>query len=307
MLMTQKPVVLITGAVSLLGKYRIRELYKSYTLVITAHHISFDIEFRNLVSYIEQTDITKKSEVERIISKYQPRYMVHLASLSNIDYCEKHPHEAYRVNLESVQNIVEMIKNIPVHFIFTSSSMVFSGDNAPYTEADIPHPINVYGKTKSAAEKIIQNLLPDKSTIIRSNTLFGWQPKRARSNDMNYYLNEINNGRPLNLTNRRFFNPLSADTAARIIRRIIDNNSKGIFHIGGNYRITRFEFVKKLIEAFDLKPLTSVHAVPNSFFPAFESRPIDTTLNIEKMTWELRINPPTLLEQLQFFKKEKLS
>lgn len=284
--------ILITGVVSLLGKYLWLNLKNQHHVILTSRNSPTDNTFEN--SEVHLLDITNKNAVKQVIEKTKPDIIIHLASLSNIDYCESHNEEACQVNVEGTRNVCD---TSPPHLIFISSSMVFHGNNAPYKETDEPNPVNVYGKTKTEAEKmVLQSKLP--STIIRFSTLFGYPPKNARDNDLSLYLKQLKQTKPLHLVNDRFYNPLSAKTATEIIKKIIDQRLTGIFHGGGQDRVNRYEFIKQLIQVFNLKNTPGLFSVPNDFYKHLAPRPIDVTLDTTKIKNDLKINPPSLTNEL---------
>lgn len=85
--------------------------------------------------------------------------------------------EYYRVNVEGTRSLLRFAdaRNIR-KFIFFSTVAVY-GDHQPSTESTEPHPINHYGGSKLAAEKVLQDwtaLNASRSvTIIRPTVVFG--------------------------------------------------------------------------------------------------------------------------------------
>jgi dTDP-4-dehydrorhamnose reductase len=54
-----------------------------------------------------------------------------------------------------------------------SSDLVFGGrDDRPYVESDAPDPLNVYGRSKAAAERRVQEVAPG-ALIVRTAAFFG--------------------------------------------------------------------------------------------------------------------------------------
>src|SRR5688572_10882249 len=130
--MPKKPTLLITGSISLLGKYLIDTLSQDYKIISWSHKGSRGV------------DITDEKKVKTKIAKIAPDIVIHLAALSNIDFCEKNPKAAHRVNVLGTQNLLESLTGSPAHFIFASSSMVFDGNEAPYSESANPNPMTIY-------------------------------------------------------------------------------------------------------------------------------------------------------------------
>ena len=241
----QNPTVLITGAVTLLGHYLVNELYRDYRLVLTTHKTPYRDKILPQPTVLP-LDVTDKATVSLTLTRIKPQIIVHLAALSNIDYCENHPQETVSVNVLGTKHLIQGLTGSRTHIIFMSSNAVFSGDRAPYHETDETNPLNEYGKTKQAAEEIVLSSgLP--TTVVRATTMFGWPPAGARGNDVTYYLQQLKGRQPLYLVNNRFFNPIYALRASQIIAKIIRRETYGVYHIAGRNRISRYSFVKHII------------------------------------------------------------
>lgn len=298
--MTKKR-VLITGVVSLLGRYLIKVLKKNYALFGTTHnHQSYLLPQDHLFSL----NITDSSEVEHLVSKIKPHVVIHLAALSNIDYCEKHPQEVYRVNVGGTSNMVGALKKSSTQLIVCSSNAIFSGHSPPYTETDDPQPLNVYGRTKKAATLLASKLHP-LTTVIRFTSMFGWSPPGTRDNDVTFYLKKLEQEYKLYLVNDRIFNPVYALRAAQALRHIIKGKHIGIFHIAGKDKITRYTFVKKIKQVFAPHAQAQLIPVSSAYFPDLAPRPPDATLATTKMEKILRLKPKLLHQELLRMKVEK--
>lgn len=295
-----KPRLIVTGAVSLLGKYLIEELKSTYQISLVVHHPNPANNRQEKAPKIYPVDISQPDDLGRLIFRIQPQFIIHLAAISNIDYCESHHDEAWRVNVIGTQNLCQALRGYPTQMIFASSNMIFSGTHPPYKETDLPRPVNFYGKTKAAAEQIVLALSP--ATVVRFTTLFGWPPAGARGNDVTYYSPLLRKKSPIYLVNDRFFNPVYAAVAARAVKNIVDGRLTGIFHVGGKDRVSRFTFVRKIAEVFG-----STHApflpVAHDYFPNLAPRPKDATLDIGKMTQILQITAPDLKYGLTLMRK----
>lgn len=295
--------VLITGIKSLLGRYIVQVLTNRYELFGTVHK-------KNTISYVLPDEkifplqIQNKKEAIALVNLIKPDYVIHLAALSNIDYCQKHPMEAREINVQGTKNLLEAT-DIHTHFIFSSSNAVFSGKNAPYSETAEPHPLNVYGETKKIASKIVLNS-KKRATVMRFTSMFGWPPEAARENDVTHYLKQLKKRNVLYLVNDRYFNPIYAKDAAKAILQVLIQGQTGIFHIGGQDRVTRFLFVKRIVEVFASKSRVSLKTVSSNFFPKIAPRPYDATLQTKKMEHVLKIKPASLLESLQRMSSESM-
>lgn len=296
-----KPRVLITGCVSLLGKYLVKTLAPDAELVLTFHRTQPNHCFDRFRSRFVHLDTADKIQVEKLIKRIHPQFLIHLAAVSNIDFCEHHPRLTHKINVGGTVNICRSLTGSPIHLIFTSSNAVFDGNHAPFQESHLPRPLNVYGQTKYKAERVVlKGNFPH--TIVRLSAMFGWQPKGARANDVTFYLKKLGQKHPLKLVTDRFFNPVYALRAAGAIKIIILRKHLGTFHVAGKSRVNRFLFVKSIKTAFAVKKHPPLIPVSNDFFPNLAPRPYDSTLATTKMEQVLKVVPKSLPAELRHMK-----
>lgn len=300
----QRRKILITGIVSLTGKYLVNRLKETFDLFGVYHSHKLPQEIQQSIRGFKSFSLESLGDFENYFNEVKPDICIHLAALSNIDYCQTHKKEAYQLNVLTTKKLCLFLKKKTTHLIFASSNAVFSGTNPPYTETDLPDPVNYYGKTKAMAEKLIAELLPSQSSIVRSTSLFGWPLEGTRTNDVPYYLKELKKNQTLHLVNDRIFNPVYVQTLARAIEKIASDKKVGIYNIAGSEQVTRFTFVQKLINIFKIKHRAALNAVSSDFFPTLAPRPKDATLTTNKMQHELGIQPENLDHAFRQMKQE---
>lgn len=293
--------ILITGAYSLLGNALLQTMStEKYRIITTWHNKKKVLTAKN--THTTFLDIANPTFVYKTFKKFQPEIIIHAAAISDVDYCEEHKEEAIRINIGGTKNILSECQRFGTKIIFISTNAVFDGTKAPYNENDTPHPIVFYGKTKLQGEKLVKKgRFP--FVIVRLTTMYGWQPQGARLNPVTWMLQMLTQGKKLFTVDDRFINPLFNLSAAESIAEIISNDQKGIFHIAGKNRVSRFKLAKKIASVFKL-PSSHIVPVKSSFFPNLTPRPIDASLSTQKMEKELRIKPLSLKEGLLIMKKQ---
>ena len=86
----KKKTVVITGASGMLGEAVVRQFSDGWIV----HAIDKNV------------DVTKRPSVARFIKKTRPDAIIHLAALTDLEYCESHPAEAFEVNAFGVGNVL---------------------------------------------------------------------------------------------------------------------------------------------------------------------------------------------------------
>ena len=131
--------ILILGAGGRLGSALAREWRARGQDVLAMDRTAFSLD--------------KVAEVQERLAGLEFEVLVNCAALTNVDYCESHREEAVRINAESVAAMAGVCAQKNARLIHVSTDYVFDGNaTTPYSEADAPHPISVYGESKLAGE-----------------------------------------------------------------------------------------------------------------------------------------------------------
>lgn len=147
--------ILVTGALGQIGTELVRELCQRYG---KENVISSDIRddlYNKLRPYstFAIADCMSALEIERLIVKYKPDTVYHLAAILSAN-AEERPLRAWAVNMDSLVNVLESSR---VHgcAVFVPSSIGAFGPSTPKEntpQVTIQRPTTIYGVTKVAAE-----------------------------------------------------------------------------------------------------------------------------------------------------------
>lgn len=125
--------------------------------------------------------------VKAYLEEQRPEVVIHCAALSHTGYCEQHPEESHRTNVQGTVRMAKACKQTGAKLIFMSSDHVYNGTplRGALKEEVALQPVNVYGRHKLEAEqRALWNLpeavglrltwmydLPDSSLKLNSNLL----------------------------------------------------------------------------------------------------------------------------------------
>ena len=104
-----------------------------------------------------------EEEVIRFAAQVQPDVILHLAALSDTGYCQRHPDESRRANVELPCWMAKAARAAGAKLVAFSSDQVYAGvtQDGPLAETLPLSPANVYGQHKLEAEQRALELLPD--------------------------------------------------------------------------------------------------------------------------------------------------
>jgi len=231
-----------------------------------------------------QLDVTNRANVIKTVQKIKPDIIIDTHYLSNVDYCETHPEDAWSINVDGTKNVAEIARTLSCKYVFISSDYVYDGDKTTsYSEKDKPHPVNYYGKTKLIAEKIIEALDMD-FIIARTAVMFG--PHKGDINRKmpfpTWLVQELKQNKEVTVVVDQYNNPTHTDSLVEFLFALLNKDRGGVFNVTGRDNLSRYDFAVKIADVFGLnknliKPITT----PELNQPA--RRPKKLALDISKV------------------------
>lgn len=204
--------IIVTGCNGQLGR-AINQIYKNRT----------DIEIVN--TDVKELDITDIDKTLALVREVKPYAVINCAAHTGVDACETEVDSAYRINAIGPRNISIATRETGAKFMHISTDYVFAGDaSTPYTEFDKPDPQGMYGKTKLAGERFVEQFA-ENYFIVRTAWLYGDGKNFVRTM---LRLSETRD--EVGVVKDQFGSPTSAAELARIIDALIWTENYGLFH-----------------------------------------------------------------------------
>ena len=275
--------VLITGATGMLGTSLTRQFLAEGHDV---HGLSRGKILRNPFpkERLLKGDITDPKQVDRILQSIRPEVVLHSAALSDVDYCERVPEEAYRVNGEGTRILAESSERAGSIFCYISSDYVFDGEKeTPYHEADPCNPINVYGKSKFLGEERTR-AVSKRYYIIRTSWLFG----ENRDSFVHHVLGWAKTKNEIRLVADKWGSPTyTVDLAFAIHSLFKEKAPWGVYHVTNQGACSWIEYGRKVLA---YSGINGVALVPISLkeLKLLARRPLKSVLSSDKFSKAVR-------------------
>lgn len=295
----RKERLLITGGSGLLGSNIARLTARDFEVFATYNSHPYQISGCRFLPL----DIRDKQRVISMFEEIKPNRVIHTVALVNIDYCEEHAQEAWMTNVEGTENVALAAKEIGAKIIYISTDSVFNGRKGMYAEEDVPHPINIYARTKLEGERRVQHWLPD-SIIVRT-AFYGWSPGNSGKVSLaDWVVGGLREGRTLKMFTDVFFSPIFVDNMVKVIIEIHRKNLSGVYHTAGSERCSKYNFGLEIAQAFGLdKNLIQPSFIAESGLRA--PRPKDISLNVAKISGVVDTRLLNVREGIAWFKDVK--
>ncbi|MEW6238828.1 MAG: dTDP-4-dehydrorhamnose reductase [Candidatus Omnitrophota bacterium] len=231
---------------------------------------------------LEDMDITDEALVQQQIAFISPDLVVNAAAFTRVDECERECERAFRVNALGPRNLALACRKWDVQFVHIGTNYVFDGEKgAPYLENDRARPVNAYGITKLAGEDFVRSIW-DKHYIVRISGLFGLTPSRMKgTNFVEAMLRLGSKGNPLRIVADESLSPTSAKDAAIAIRRIVEKEIFGLYHVCNQGCCTWLEFAEEIFRQAGMN--VALEPVTAKEYGAPARRPPNSCLEMKKL------------------------
>ncbi len=149
--------VLVVGGAGYIGSHTVYELIKDHQEVIILDNLSSGyMELVHPEARFYQGDIRVKADVVRVFQKEKIDVVMHFAAKIIVPESVQIPLEYYYNNVEGVRVLLEVMNEFNVKkFVFSSTAAVYGEASGVCREDMVTKPINPYGETKLACEKMI--------------------------------------------------------------------------------------------------------------------------------------------------------
>ncbi len=218
--------------------------------------IPFLADYFDIVALdVEDWDILDSHRGEQVIREHKPQILINLAAMTNVDGCEDRREEAERLNSDGPAVLAELCRLHNTRLVHFSTDYVFDGEkDMPYTEEDTPNPMSVYGSTKLAGERRVQEILPS-SIIIRAQWIYG----HGGDNFIAKVVRIAEQTGAARVVDDQSGSPTYARDLGAPIKGLIESNVSGIYHIANSGSCTWYGFAKEIFSLLHIEaPLTPI-------------------------------------------------
>lgn len=215
-------------------------------------------EWTLLTPEIDELDILNVQALRNFYDKEQPDVIINFAAYTDVGRAEEERGNkdgmCWKINVEGVRNIANVINPKKTHFIQISTDMVFPGSEdlpGPYSEEQIPptnsNVLTWYGYTKGEAERVLKGILSEAITILR--LIYPVRSHFAGKLDyLRKALDQFDQGKLYPMFNNQQISIAFIDEIAEALIKIVSGNYFGIFHASSNDTSTPYELVSYMLE-----------------------------------------------------------
>jgi len=252
-------------------------------------------------------DLSDSAGLRELVRSTNPDIIINAAAYTNVDKAESEPELARAINATGPGILAEEAKKINAVLLHYSTDYVFDGTKgSPYTEADTPNPLSVYGQTKLEGEQAVM-ASGCSFLVLRSSWIYS-----RRSGFVAKVLEWARTQETIRIVDDQISSPTPARLMAEITASIISKieakpndwmlERKGIYHCACTGYCSRYEWAREV-----LRLSSNMHTKPGQqLLPALTSdfstpavRPLKSRLDSKMFEATFGMKIPHWLKALE--------
>lgn len=242
----------------------------------------------------DQVEVRDPNSVDAAVGRTDAGVVIDCAAYHQVDQCERDPRTAFEVNALGALWVARAARRHGARTVYISTDYVFegrkpfSGATGPaspaeaYTEDEPCRPVNAYGVSKLAGERLVREADPA-ALVVRVAGLYGRAGSRGKggTNFVEQIVTRAQAGRDLEVVHDQYVSPTYTIDAAAAIVALINRGTSGVIHVAGEGACTWHAFASRVVRLLDLNVrIAPIRAAQRSDGAA---RPSNTALCLDRL------------------------
>lgn len=261
---------------------------------------AFEKEFlKRGISYTaagrEECDITDYTALEMLIGSSNATHLINTTAYVLVDKAESDGKEAaYAANRDAPKNMAALAHKYHIKLIHFGTDYVFDGEKETlYTEEDVAHPLNEYGKSKLEGEDAVRTF--PEHLVLRTSWLYG-------DGEQNFIFKFLKNAEQKDVLSGTV-DEISTPTSTRLLVEItfgaLEKNLSGLYHAVNSGYCSRADWAREILRIKNLNKAVEDVSITSWNLPA--KRPAFSAMSNEKIAQALGLTIPDWREELAEF------
>jgi len=251
----------------------------------------------------DQLDLADVDQIRQQVRAQRPDLIINAAAHTAVDQAESEADVAFAINAIAPGVFAEEAGVLGIPLIHYSTDYVFDGNKpAPYTEADTPNPLGVYGQSKLAGEQAIA-AVGGEYLVLRTSWVYSNHGKNFLLT-MQRLLQEKPH---LRIVADQIGAPTWAGTIANSTRALIDRwqagkaGEWGVYHLTAQGETSWFGFAAAIAEQLRAggTACAELEAIPSSAYPTPAKRPLNSRLDCSRLQQQWQVSQPQWQDALR--------
>ena len=239
--------------------------------------IASDIDVNE--DWLTYADVRDSDEMARQILDFAPDLLINLAALTDLEFCERNPDNAWLTNATAAENLGRIAKQIDCVYVYISTAGIFDGKQEMYTDFDTPNPLSVYAKSKCQAEMFVCSSIP-KHFVLRAGWMMGGGPNKDKKFINKIYKQLALGSNHLRVVDDKLGTPTYTVDFAEGLIRVAESGQYGLYNQVCLGTASRYEVASEFVNLLGLREQVKIEIVPSDYFASdyFAPRPASEQL-----------------------------
>lgn len=242
----------------------------------------------------------------------KPALVLNTAAYTAVDRAESEPDAASALNAALPGALAEACDARDIPLVHVSTDYVFDGEKrSPYLETDAPNPLSVYGASKLAGDRAIEQVALRRWAILRTS----WVVSEVGETFPVKLLRRAKAGEPLRVIDDQWGCPTAASDLAGAMKtvglRLLDDEpaAVGLFNFRGATEMSWHGFAERLLGAAEEAGLarSSLQAIKSADLKAPARRPAYSVLSCARIRQTLGIAGAKIEDEIERMVRDVLS
>ena len=234
----------------------------------------------------DEADFSDPASVLSVIRNFEPTCIINAAAYTDVDHAETDTTLCWQINASTVKEIARYCREHNITLFHFSTDYVFDGiQGEPYLESDTPNPINVYGHSKLAGERYIQES-GCRHLIIR----LSWVVSSTHPCFLNTMYELIQTRKKITVVKDQIGAPTSNQFIASVITMMFANLKSldsGIYHLSCAGQTSWFQYAEFIVDHLHQSQssfqVAEVVPILTNEYNTIANRPLNSVLNCNKL------------------------
>jgi dTDP-4-dehydrorhamnose reductase len=233
--------VYIAGCGGMLG----RAVYEYFNARTSVKATDIDLN----IAWLSYADVRNYVSINDSISEFNPDFILNLAALTDLAYCERNQENAWLTNALGAENIALIANRINVPLVYISTAGIVDGSQEIYNDYGTHNPLSVYGKSKYAGELAVQTMVR-RHFVFRAGWMMGGGPAVDKKFINKIYKQIKSGAKTLFVVDDKLGTPTYTKSFAMAIYAVAETDLYGVYNqvcsgSGSRYDVAE-EFVRLL-------------------------------------------------------------
>lgn len=230
-------------------------------------------------SWLSYADVRDYEGISKSIKDFNPDLIINLAALTDMEYCEKEPQEAWLTNALGAENVGFVARELDATYVYISTAGIFDGKQDYYSDFDTPNPLSLYAKSKYYGELFATQHV-HKHYVVRAGWMMGGGPTKDKKFINKLYKQIVGGSSVLHVVNDKSGTPTYTVDFAAGVQGLVQSDMYGVYNQVCEGSATRYDVAVEFVNLLGLGREVQVKDVSSDFFKKeyFAPRPASEML-----------------------------